>query len=120
MPRKAVKVPSYCRHRASGKAVVRINGRDHYLGAYFSSESYEEYEQHVAEWRAWREEAKDVASDIALGNIAYSLTVNELILRYMQFASTYYAQEGEPTKEYVNMKLSSAAAPQAVWADACA
>ena len=34
MPRKPAKVPSYCRHKHSGQAVVRIGGRDHYLGEY--------------------------------------------------------------------------------------
>ncbi len=52
MPRKPGKVPSYCRHKASGRAVVRIDGRDRYLGKYGSPESHEEYERSIAEWRA--------------------------------------------------------------------
>ena len=52
MPRKPGKVPSYCRHKHSGRAVVRIDGRDHYLGRYGSPESHEEYERCIAEWRA--------------------------------------------------------------------
>ena len=32
MSRRALKVPSYCLHRASGRAVVRLGGRDVYLG----------------------------------------------------------------------------------------
>ena len=51
MPRRAGKIPSYCRHRASGRAVVRIDGKDHYLGPYGSPESHEEYERLIAEWR---------------------------------------------------------------------
>jgi len=52
MPHKRGKVPSYCRHKASGQAVVRIADRDHYLGEYGSPESHEEYERRIAEWRA--------------------------------------------------------------------
>ena len=31
------KIPSYCKHLASGQAVVRLNGRDHYLGKFGSA-----------------------------------------------------------------------------------
>ena len=34
------KIPSYGRHKASGQAVVCINGRDVYLGKYGTPESY--------------------------------------------------------------------------------
>ncbi len=51
MPRKAGKVPSYCRHRRSGQAVVRIDRVDHYLGPYGSPESHRLYERLIAEWR---------------------------------------------------------------------
>ena len=51
MPRKGEKVPSYCRHRHSGQAVVRIDRVDHYLGPYGSAESHRLYERLIAEWR---------------------------------------------------------------------
>lgn len=34
MPRPRRKVPAYCLHKVSGQAVVRIDGRGHYLGRY--------------------------------------------------------------------------------------
>ena len=34
MPGRPRKIPSYCRHKASGQAVVRIDGTDVYLGLY--------------------------------------------------------------------------------------
>ena len=49
MPAPSAKVPSYCRHKASGQAVVRLNGRDHYLGPYGSPESHEHYARLIAE-----------------------------------------------------------------------
>ena len=39
MPPLKGKVPSYCLHKRSGRAVVRLNGKDHYLGEYGSPES---------------------------------------------------------------------------------
>ena len=36
MPKRKKKVPSYCLHKASGKAVVRLDGKDHYLADYGS------------------------------------------------------------------------------------
>ena len=43
MPAKTTKVPGYTRHKASGRAVVRLDGRDYYLGPYGSPESHERY-----------------------------------------------------------------------------
>jgi hypothetical protein len=36
-------VPSYLNHAPSGRARVRIDGKDHYLGPYGSEESKAEY-----------------------------------------------------------------------------
>lgn len=43
-------VPGYCLHRASGQAVVRVNGKDHYLGPHSSTESEERYRRIIAEY----------------------------------------------------------------------
>jgi len=55
MPRLKHKLPSYCRHKASGQAVVTIDGRDVYLGRYGSRESKTKYEQVIARWLATRD-----------------------------------------------------------------
>ena len=34
MSKPTQRTPSYCLHRASGQAVVRIDGKDHYLEKY--------------------------------------------------------------------------------------
>ena len=53
MPRLAGKVSAYCLHKASGRAVVRLVGKDHYLGGPCGSpESHERYERLIAEWWA--------------------------------------------------------------------
>ncbi len=44
------KIPSYRLHKASGQAVVWINGRDLYLGKHGSRESREAYDRLIAQW----------------------------------------------------------------------
>lgn len=41
--------PKYRHYKPKDLAVVRINGRDHYLGRYNSSESHERYHRFLAE-----------------------------------------------------------------------
>ena len=45
-------LPDYRLHKASGRAVVALAGRDHYLGAYGSKESRAAYDRLVGEWLA--------------------------------------------------------------------
>ena len=105
MPRQSGKVPSYCRHKASGRAVARINGQDFYLGDFGSPESHAEYERLITEWRSGRQlAAQQVAALSMLTEPA--LSVVEAISRYQEFARTYYAKDGVPSKEYVEMGLA--------------
>ena len=45
-------IPSYRLHKASGNAVLTLNGRDVHLGAYGSDASRREYHRRIAEWMA--------------------------------------------------------------------
>lgn len=105
MPRKPGKVPSYCHHRRSGRAVVRIDGKDHYLGPYGSPESHEEYERLIAEWRVRQAEAAR-AGGANRGAVNNRLTINALILAYLKFAEGYYVKDGKPTQELADMKYA--------------
>ncbi len=62
---------------------MRINGRDHYLGKYDSSESYERYDRLVAEWLLTRKHG-NTSTVGSPGNStpAPSLAVNDLILAF--------------------------------------
>lgn len=44
------RTPSYCLHKASRQAVVRLSGQDIYLGPYDSPESRKRYAQVIAQW----------------------------------------------------------------------
>ncbi len=105
MPRKTGKVPSYCHHRASGQAVVRLDGVDHYLGTHGSPESHECYERAIAQWRTERQSQLATSSTTVQNPQAHSeLTVEQLIALYWQFAKTYYIKQGKPTGELANVK----------------
>jgi len=104
MPRKP-KVPSYCLHKASGRAVVRINGRDHYLGPYGTDESHAEYARLIDDWRVCRQNSMSLAeSASAIPNS--SLTISEVLIKYRDFAKSYYSKDGEAGKEYYEMGLA--------------
>jgi len=50
MPRLVHATPKYRLHRASGQAIVTIQGKDRYLGRYGSKSSKAEYDRLIAEW----------------------------------------------------------------------
>ena len=105
MPRKAFGVPSYCLHKASGQAVVRIGGRDVYLGPHGSEESKNEYTRVLAECRVRREEQVAEAATLR-DTVDPSMTLSEVLLCYREFAKGYYSKDGEPTKEFVEMAIA--------------
>lgn len=99
----AHEIPSYRLHKPKGLAVVRLNGRDIYLGKYGTPESRTAYERVIAEWLA---NGKQLAPRTVEPVTASSVTVNELILAYIDHAKRYYLKNGEPTGELHNVKDS--------------
>jgi integrase len=78
MPRSTPSIPKYSLHKPSGRARVRIGGRDIYLGAYGSPESKEAYNRVIAEHLAGGVPTARPASRPSRG----PLSIAELILRY--------------------------------------
>ncbi len=101
-PRRRSDQPSYRLHKARNSAVVTINGKNHYLGSYASPESHEEYARLIAEWQA---NGKEVAA-IASPPVVEELTLNALILRYLDYAEGYYVKHGKLTGELNNIRCS--------------
>ncbi len=83
MPRHTESVPRYCRHRASGQAVVTINGRTHYLGPHGTQASRVEYDRLIAEWLA-------SGRSTFYGVPEHLTSVVELIVAYLEYARGYY------------------------------
>lgn len=85
------RIPSYCLHRGSGQAVVRIDGTDHYLGKYGTEESRAEYERLIAEWLV-------NARRLPPGSAADGLTVWEVILHFWRWAEQQlFGEPGWPS-----------------------
>lgn len=102
--------PAYSQHKASGRAVTRIDGHDHYLGPYGSPESHAAYERLISEWRAEQLDLQQsqLESNQNTGSWAAhkNLTVADIVLRYWRFAETYYVKNGKPTHELTDMKYA--------------
>jgi hypothetical protein len=96
------RLPKYRHHKPKDRAVVRIGGKDRYLGKYNSPESRERYRRLVAEWLAASPARRP--SDAAIASCD-GLTVKELILAYARFADGYYVKDGRPTVEPTNIRL---------------
>lgn len=86
------KLPSYRLHKPSGKAVVTLDGKDHYLGAYGSEDSRRKYGELIAKHNA---DIPIVTADPSQAE----LMVKELCLTFLIHADTHYVKNGKPTSE---------------------
>jgi len=86
--------PSYRLHKPTGQAVVTLSGVDVYLGKYGSIESRESYDRAISEWlEGGRQPVRPTG-----------LTVNELVARFMVWATGYYRKNGKVTGEVDNIR----------------
>ena len=83
MPVCKLLVPKYRHYKPKNLGVVRLNGKDIYLAAYDSPESWEKYHRTIAEWLASGRTGIGTSD-----NVVANLTVNQLILSYLSFALT--------------------------------
>ncbi len=95
MPRLTESVPKYRKHRATGQAVVTINGRDHYLGPHGTKASKVEYDRRITEWLA-------SGRSSTYGVPEHVVSVVELIVGYLEYAKQYYGDG--PRSECANMR----------------
>ena len=95
------KVPSYCRHKASGQAYVTLDGREHYLGVYGTQESRERYARLIAEHTAGQ------CSVVPSSPVGSTLSINELALLYWErHVLKVHVQNGKPTDRQYHIRLS--------------
>ena len=84
MPRLVQSIPKYRKHRASGPAIVELNGKRHYLGPHNTKVSKEEYDRVVQEWLASGRSSN-------FGTPSFQLTIVELLADYLrQTCATYF------------------------------
>lgn len=88
MPRWSHHVPSYRLHRATGQAIVTIDGQDHYLGKYDSAESRQRYDELVGAWLLKRPAGpagQSPAGPAGRARPAEAITVRQLAARYLEY-----------------------------------
>ncbi len=96
MSRKSL-IPRYCLHKPSGLARVIVEGKHVYLGEYDSEKSRQAYAQLICE-RFGNPLADNPPS--AMGDNFPDISINELLVRYLDYAASYYSLNGERTKEF--------------------
>lgn len=98
MPWSNNHLPKYRKHRASGQAVVTLNGRDFYLGPHGTKASKLEYDRLLGEWLAAGRNLLTCSRD--------ELTVVELCACYFKFAKGHYQKDGHSTKVLPGLKCA--------------
>src|SRR6185503_9477088 len=87
-------IPKYRLHKASGQAVVTLDGRDFYLGEHKASASRQRYERLVGEWLANGRRLPVQQTDDD------PLTVDELLAAFWRHGEIHYrTPTGEPSSE---------------------
>lgn len=98
MPKLRSKPPKYCKHKASGQAVVTLDGRDLYLGPWRSRASLIEYDRLIGEW---------LENGRRLPHAGESdLTITELAAAYWRYAKSYYVKNGQPTATIAGIRVA--------------
>ena len=82
-------LPKYRKHRASGQAIVTLNGRDFYLGPHNSAASKQQYDRLISEWLTNRRQPLDLSEG--------EITLVELCADYLIYAREYYQKDGRCT-----------------------
>ena len=97
-------LPKYRHYKPKNLAVVRIDGRDLYLGKFDSPESHERYNRVIADWLRTGVAPQATGSEPAQDP---GPTVNEIILAFLTAHDTHYRRaDGTPTGELRNFKDS--------------
>ncbi len=94
------RIPSHRLHKTSGRAVVRLNGRDIYLGRHGTPESHANYNRVISEWTS---NFRQLPSNKAHPNTP-SLSICEIALPYLSFVEQYYRKHGRATSEVYSIK----------------
>lgn len=94
MPRLK-KDPQYRHFKPRNLAVVRIDGKDCYLGPFQSPSSWEKYHRLLAEWRS---SASNSVVSVPREQGAF-FGINCLVEQFLEHARQYYRRDGKPTGE---------------------
>jgi integrase len=101
---KSRKIPAYRLHKPTGQAVVRLDGRDFYLGKHGTEASREKYRRTIAEWLT----ASVTPTSAAPSKQPVTVpTVAEIILAFWRHAEVHYrSSDGTTSEELGNIKAA--------------
>lgn len=106
MPNRPQKVPSYRLHKPTKQAVVRLDGRDVYLGQHGSDASQEKYRRVVAEWLATAGHRPSETPPPSMAE-PHPPSVAEVLLAFWSHAKEHYrGPDGTPSEEMGNLKAA--------------
>jgi integrase len=88
LSRKAI--PSLRRHKASNRAYVVLSGKTIYLGGWGTKAARAKYERYLGEWLA-------SGRNLSVDSDESSLTIAELLSRFVDYAEIHYRRDGKPT-----------------------
>jgi len=103
--------PDYCLHKPSGRAFVRVGGRQVWLGRHGAQASKDKYLAVVAEWVAKGRPAADTETVTPKPGAPGTLnpfagpTLTLIIEPYWNHAQGYYQKHGRPTDEVGCIKV---------------
>jgi len=90
------RIPKYSLHKATGQALVRINGKAIYLGEHGSEESKAKYDRLIAKWLTGEKLSAPSG-----------LTIARLCLKYVdEHVKTYYVKNGRQTSEVSSIQAA--------------
>lgn len=98
MPQLKRSVPKYRLHKPSGRAIVTLHGKDHYLGPYDCPESVAKYDKLIAAYLAAGRRPAEPESQ------PDEITILEVLAAYWTHAAGYYRKDGKPTSELDGMR----------------
>lgn len=98
MPRPR-KTPSYRLHKATGQAVVTLDGRDIYLGKYDTDASREAYDRAVVSWRSGTLKPRGQAAGVSVAALVARFLANVKV-------EGRYVKSGKPTSENGCLKMA--------------
>jgi integrase len=98
MPLLSKSRPKYRKHKASGQAVVTLNGRDHYLGKHGSQPSLALYDRLTGEWQLGGRQCLPTEGE--------AISVAELCFRFLRYARGYYVKNRQPTGTVQSFKAT--------------
>jgi integrase len=104
MSAEAQKAPKYRHYKPKDLAVVRISGKDHYLGKFNSPESYEKYHRLLAE--RYSRGPSTPSQNQQTRPASESLTITQLCVGYYRHAERYYVKNGQVTNQVRMIRLS--------------